>query len=116
MHELQVTERILNIVLGHAAKNRVQKVVGINLRIGEMSDLENEWIQHYFDYLAKDTPAAGAKLKIERVPVVMECDKCSNNFQVDLKQEKEINCPDCGSNRYKLISGRDYYIKDMEVI
>ncbi len=57
MHELQVTERILDIVVKHAEANSVQKVLSIQLRIGELSDLENEWIQKYFDYLSKDTVA-----------------------------------------------------------
>ncbi len=116
MHELQVTERILSIVVSHAEKNKVQKVMSIALRVGELSDLEDEWIQHYFDYLAKETVAAGAKLKIERVPVVMRCNDCSNSFQIDVKERKEIVCPECDSKSCVLISGRDYYIKDMEVM
>jgi len=91
MHELQVTESILSIVLKHAEANRVNKVVAIHLKIGELSDLENEWIQHYFDYLSKDTKAEGAKLKIERTPVVLRCNKCSNSFEVNIKQMQEGN-------------------------
>lgn len=116
MHELPVTERILDVVLSHAKRNNVQRVVGINLRVGELSDLENEWIQHYFSYLAKDTVAADAKLNIERVPVVMSCTSCQHTFQVDIKEMKEIQCPECGSRKCSLISGKEYYIKDMEVI
>ena len=116
MHELPVTERILDIIVSHAKRNNVQKVVSVNLRVGELSDLENEWIQHYFDYLAKDSVAEGAKLVIERVPVVMRCNGCTNSFQVDVKEMKEIECPDCDSKDYTLVSGKDYYIKDMEVI
>lgn len=114
MHELQVTERILNIVLNHAAKHQVQKIVSINLIIGELSDLENEWIQHYFSHLAKDTLAAEAKLIIERVPVVMSCNACAETFQVDIKEIKEIICPQCGGKACTFVSGKEYYIKDME--
>lgn len=116
MHELPVTERILDVVLSHAKRNNVQRVVGINLRVGELSDLENEWIQHYFSYLAKDTVAADAKLNIERVPVVMSCSSCRHTFQVDIKEMKEIQCPECGSKKCTLVAGKEYYIKDMEVI
>jgi hydrogenase nickel incorporation protein HypA/HybF len=116
MHELQVTERILNIVINHAQKNNVTKVMSISLRVGELSDLENEWIQHYFDYLAKDSVAAGAKLVIERVPVVMRCDECGHSFEVNIKEIKEIQCTECESKTCTLVSGKDYYIKDMEVM
>lgn len=80
MHELPVTQSILEIVLKHAHANGVTKIHTINLAIGEMSDLENEWVQRYFDYLSKNTLAQGARLNIERTPVVLKCESCSHNF------------------------------------
>ena len=116
MHELPVTEKILDIVLSHCKKNNVQKVISVSLRVGEMSDLEDEWMQRYFDYLTKETMAAGAQLKIERVPVVMKCEACSHSFEVDVKSREEIACPECRGKKCILVSGKEYYIKDMEVI
>jgi len=115
MHELPVTESILNIVLSHARANKVRKIVRINLIVGELSDLEDEWIQRYFDYLSKDTIARDAKLNITRAPVILKCDACANEFQVDIKQQKDIVCPECSNKSCSLVSGREYYIKDMEV-
>jgi hydrogenase nickel incorporation protein HypA/HybF len=115
MHELPITQSILDIVIKHALNNNVKKVISITLRIGEMSDLEDEWIQRYFDYLSKDTVADEAKLKIERTPVVMKCNGCFHSFEVKIKEIKEIVCPECGSTKnFSLISGREYYVKDME--
>jgi len=116
MHELAVTERILAIILKHAQANNVNKVLSIQLKIGELSDLENEWIQKYFDHLSKGTIAENAKLKIEKSPVVMECDECGLSFEVNIRESSEIQCPECANKRCSLISGREYYIKDMEVI
>ena len=73
MHELPITESILRVVLKHAETNKVRRVVTIHLQIGKLSDLEDEWIQRYFDYLSKGTLAEGAKLKIERMnPLIFE--------------------------------------------
>jgi hydrogenase nickel incorporation protein HypA/HybF len=116
MHELPVTEGILNIVLKHAASAGVKKVVSISLKIGEMSDLEDEWIQRYFDYLSKDTVAQGAKLKIERVPVTIRCNVCSEVYPVDIRKVSDACCPACGSDKGSMVSGREYHVKDMEVI
>jgi hydrogenase nickel incorporation protein HypA/HybF len=116
MHELQVTQRILDIVLKHAQANNVTRVLSIQLRIGELSDLEDEWVQKYFDYLSKDSVAANAKLKIERTPVVMQCDACEHSFPVNIKEIKAFQCPECESKKCSMISGREYYIKDMEAI
>jgi hydrogenase nickel incorporation protein HypA/HybF len=115
MHELPITESILNIVISYAEKNAVKKVIAINLRVGRLSDLEDEWIQRYFDYLSKGTVAEGAKLNIERTPIKLECNSCSTSYEVEISNMSETNCPGCGKNDSKLISGREYYIKDMEV-
>ena len=76
MHELPVTEGILQIVLKHAEMNSVQQVMAIHLQIGKLSDLEDEWIQRYFDYLSKGT-IAQAELKIERMPIMVQCTACA---------------------------------------
>jgi hydrogenase nickel incorporation protein HypA/HybF len=116
VHELQVTESILAIALKHAAANDAEKILSIQLKIGELSDIENEWIQKYFDYLSKDTIASGATLDIERTPVVMQCDQCSHSFAINIKEMKEIQCPQCNSKQCTFVSGREYYIKAIEVL
>ena len=115
MHELPVTESILKVVLKYAAANTVSKVVSVKLEVGKLSDLADEWIQRYFDYLSKGTIAEGAKLKIERTPVIMKCGACSTSYEVHVGDMKEVVCPNCGESGGELLSGREYYIKDMEV-
>jgi len=117
MHELPVIESILRTVLRHAVANQVSKIVTITLHIGELSDLEDEWVQRYFDFLSKDTLAAGATLKIERIPIVLKCNQCSRTFEVRRDELGKLGCPGCGaSSDFSLISGREYYIKEMEVL
>lgn len=116
MHELPVTESILKIVLTHARKNNVHRVVTIHLQVGRLSDLEDEWMQRYFDYMSKGTPAEGAKLAIERTPIRLECNACSASYAVETAGEISSPCPECGRKDARLISGREYYIKNMEVL
>lgn len=115
MHELPVTEEILKVILKHAQRNNVQRVVSINLQIGKLSDLADEWIQRYFDHLSKSTVAEGAKLKIERIPIKMQCNSCSQSYEVEMAGLENLACPACGEKGGSLLSGREYYIKDMEV-
>ncbi len=115
MHELPITESILKIVLKHAEMNNVRKVLTIHLQVGKLSDLEDDWIQRYFDYLSKGTLAEGAKLKIERTPVVMQCNACSTSYEVEIESMGDLACPACGEQGSTLLSGREYTIKEMEV-
>lgn len=116
MHELPVTESILKIVLAHAEKNDVRRVMTIHLQAGRLSDLEDEWIQRYFDYLSRGTPAEGAKLQIERTPIRLECSACAASYTVETAGELNTPCPECGQKDSRLISGREYYIKSIEVL
>jgi hydrogenase nickel incorporation protein HypA/HybF len=114
MHELPVIQSILDIVLNHARMNQVSKVRSIALAVGELSDLQDEWLQRYFDYISKGTLAEGARLVIERTPVVLKCGKCAKEVQVNPAGMKDIVCPECGNKEFTLVSGREYFIKSME--
>jgi hydrogenase nickel incorporation protein HypA/HybF len=115
MHELPVTQSILDIVLKHAMMNRVTKVHSISLAVGGLSDLQDEWIQRYFDYISKGTLAEGARLVIERTPVVLRCGGCGENVPVEVNRMKDLICPVCGNKEFTIVSGREYFIKGMEV-
>ena len=116
MHELQVTHRILDIVLRHARANGANMVVSIQLKIGEISDLENEWIQKYFNHISKGTLAENAVLKIEKIPVVLKCNDCAHSFEVNIRQIKDFQCSECAQKKCTIISGSEYNIKSIEVI
>ena len=116
MHELPVINNILKVVLKHAGDNNVKKVVAVHLQVGELSDLEDKWMQQYFDHLAKGGIAEGAKLKIERTPVVMKCSDCGHSYVADIKKDKKLMCPECKSEKNTLVSGREYFIKNLEAI
>ena len=115
MHELPITESILKIVLKHAEMNSARRVMVIHLQVGKLSDLEDDWIQRYFDYLSKGTLAEGAKLKIERTPIMMQCNACSTSYEADMARMSDLVCPACGEKGGTLLSGREYIIKEMEV-
>jgi hydrogenase nickel incorporation protein HypA/HybF len=115
MHELPITESILNIVLKHAGMNNARQVMSIHLQVGKLSDLEDVWLQRYFDYLSKGTVAEGAKLKIERTPVRVQCSACPVSYEAEVAEIGNLVCPACGGNRGTLLSGREYFIKTMEV-
>ena len=116
MHELPITERILDVVLRHAAGQRISKIVRIHLRIGELSDLQGEWIQHYFDYLSRGTLAENAQLAITRAPIVVSCSACARSFEIKREELGHATCPDCGEPGLELVSGREYFIENMEVL
>jgi len=115
MHELPVMKSILDIVVKQAEMHRVRKVRAIHLEVGMLSDLEEEWMQRYFDYLSKDTIAHKAELRIQWIHIAFQCQDCKKSFEVERKSLQDVACPSCGQKKLTLVSGREYRIKNMEV-
>lgn len=114
MHELAVTHEILEIVLRYARRNRVSRVHRITLEIGELSDLEQPWIQRYFDAISRGSLAEGAVIEVETPPCRFHCDACGNEFVMSLSADEPVLCAGCGSKEVRMISGAEYKVKSME--
>ena len=112
MHELPVTEQIMEIVLGHARKAKAQRVLKINLVIGELSSFAGESIQFYFDLFSKGTEAENASLSISRVPARARCQACKQEFNPG---GMNWFCPSCGGAIEEILGGREFYIESIEV-
>ena len=73
MHEMAVTQAMLNMALEHAKGHHI---TDIYLRVGRMSAVVPESVEIYFDYLSQDTLAEGARLHFEYQPIEMTCADC----------------------------------------
>ena len=114
MHELPVTHDILEIVLKHALRTHVKKVYKVFLEIGAMSDLEQEWIQRYFDTISKGSVAEGAQIEVQKIPCRFLCNHCGEVFVADMYSDENISCQRCGAADADMISGAEYTVKSME--
>ena len=117
MHEMAMVKNIQNIVEKHAETNNVKKVVTITIGAGELSGFVETLVQRCFGYLSRGTITEGAKIKLEIDPIVLGCEKCGENFKPQDSKINEATCPQCGATKnLKLVSGRDVYVKHMEVL
>ena len=115
MHELGVTRSIVDVVLRNACAQQAKQVLSVSLVIGEMRNLEEEWVQRYFDRCAKGTLAEGAKIKIQKVPMAFYCNDCGSTFQLAMGSDRHMCCPDCGSENYDMVTGGELLIKEIEI-
>jgi len=112
VHELGITENIVNIAVAKAREEQASKITAINLVIGELSGVVSDCIQFYFDSFSKDTMAEKAILNFKLVPAQVRCRNCSNAF---CPQETLWTCPDCQSQSVEIVGGRELYIESMEI-
>jgi hydrogenase nickel incorporation protein HypA/HybF len=112
MHELAVTESILEIALKHARAANAGRITQLNLVVGKLASIVDDSVQFYWDIISKDTPAAGARLVFRRIPGRMQCQACNAEFPVD---GHSYACPHCGSNGVKVIAGNEFFLESIDV-
>ncbi len=112
MHELAITQSILDIAEQVAREHGATRVREVRIMLGEYSGVVPQCVQDYFDVISQGTIAQGAVLNIQRLPVVIHCQDCGQDSQID---RRHVRCPQCGSTHLKLIQGREFYIESLEV-
>ncbi len=112
MHELTITQSILSIALEKANEVKSGKITRINLTLGELSGIVDESVEFYFDFLSKDTIAAGASLIFEKPPAQLRCRKCGRVFS---PKDFDWTCPGCREQKVEVVSGRECYVSSIEV-
>ncbi len=112
MHELSITQTLLDIVLEQAAANDAQRVGQVRLVIGEMSGIADESVRFYFELLSKGTIAEGACLAVRRVPATARCRECGERFAFD---RLSWVCPTCGAVQIEIVEGKEMHLESLEV-
>jgi len=112
MHELSVTENILNIASKHANQSKAIRVTDIHLVIGTLSSIIDDSVQFYWDILTKETICEGANLHFERVPAELLCLDCNLTYAI---QSGLSPCPNCGSVRVNVVAGEEFWLESIEI-
>ena len=118
MHELSVIYPIIQIADRIAKENKVEHITELRLLVGELHDIEEKWVNHYYQRFCKGTTLEGSELKIRKLPMVFRCKACGGeqsytHFEfagVDLK------CNSCACTDMEMLSGRELQIESIEYI
>lgn len=113
MHELSITQSILDIVLRHAQQAGATRILGINLVIGELTGFVDDSIQFYFDFLSRDTAAQGAQLNFERLAARVRCHACGAEYAPP--DSRLWACPECEALGGEIIAGREFSVASIEI-
>jgi hydrogenase nickel incorporation protein HypA/HybF len=113
MHELAVTESIMDIAMRHAEKAGAHRILAINLVIGDLTGFVDDSIQFYFDFLSKDTIAQSAQLNIERVPARVRCHVCGAKYVPP--DSRLWTCPECKALGGEVIGGKEFSVTSIEI-
>ena len=112
MHELSVTQNLLDIVLQHAEDHDARQISVIHLVIGQLASIVDDCVQFYWDIISADTIAQGATLDFRRIPAQLRCDSCQQSYPL---RGDDWTCPYCGASAAHLVAGEEFYVESIEV-
>jgi hydrogenase nickel incorporation protein HypA/HybF len=112
MHELSVTENILEIAVRHARQAQATRVTDIHIIIGQLSSIVDDSVQFYWDMISEGSLCAGAKLHFERRPARLTCSECGTSYTL---QGELMACPSCNSAQVRVVSGEEFLLQSIEI-
>ena len=115
MHELPILRDIVTVALKHAERAGAERVAAVDLTVGELRDLNEVWMQRYFDFVTAGTPAEGATLRVTRSRALFECHSCSATFGFDIRAGGDVSCDRCHTRDVELITGNELLIDSIDV-
>lgn len=108
MHELGITQSIVEIVAEHAGSAKVNRVT---LEIGRLSAILPDAIRFCFDVCTQGTELDGAQLQIIEILGRGRCRQCGQELEM---KDFLARCA-CGSIDLECIAGQELTIKEMEL-
>ena len=111
MHELTLSQSIVDLVVECARKEGVRAVTRVVVEVGIAAGVEPDAMQFCFGLVAADTVVQGAELAIETIGLQARCRNCSCEFQ---PVRLISSCPRCGSYAPDLLNGRELRVKSFD--
>lgn len=124
MHELSITQAILETALRYAAQNGAQRINALHLHVGALSGVVADSVRFYFEFVSRGTLAEGAQLYFETLAPRARCRACGRERALPLHsaapeewfvQLESLDACSCGQRFYELAGGFDCFLDSIEV-
>lgn len=109
MHELAITQSVVDAVLDKTGDRRVTTV---RVKVGRLAGVVPDAMRFCFDLVTTGTTLEGAELEIEQPPGRAHCRSCGDEFGLT---ELVLLCP-CGSADIEVTTGRELLVSSVEVV
>jgi hydrogenase nickel incorporation protein HypA/HybF len=99
MHEAAIAQSIIDEIRAQASCHGFSRVRSVHLKLGRLNGAVPASLDFAFGVLSKGTPAEGATISVQAIPLVIYC----------------THCHSCGLPCSKIVSGRELTIEALEV-
>jgi hydrogenase nickel incorporation protein HypA/HybF len=113
MHEVSIAGGLLSAAEKECRRQGYSSIQQITVRIGKASGVMPEALLFAFEAMKQETIAHEALLTIVEVPVSGHCAACNADFVAE--GTFVLCCPHCNGTSFRVQSGRELEIAEMEV-
>ena len=113
MHELSIAMSIIELVEEESSRRGGVQVTAVHLKLGALSGVVKEALLGSFEMACEDTPAKGARLTIEDVPILIFCRSCQAQRPVSSMQL--FCCAECGTPSSEVVQGKELEVVALEI-
>jgi hydrogenase nickel incorporation protein HypA/HybF len=113
MHELSIVMSIVESVTESLKAYPGARVKEVRLRVGALAAVIPESLEFCYGIAAEGTPLEGSRLMIHLLPVVVHCEPCGLDAEIEGVQS--FRCPRCGEPCGELRQGRELEIDSVEI-
>lgn len=111
MHEISLVRNIFR-TLEEEFPNDMQRIRGIYLKAGLLSNVQPILMQNAFQAVLEDQPKYNqTSLHVEVLPILIQCDLCGQTSEVE---QYRFVCSHCGRPSRNVIQGEELLISKVE--
>ena len=112
MHELSIAQALVEQVEKTVRGEGALRANRVLISVGALSGADPEALLGAFPLVAEGTVAEGAELVVEKVPARVRCRACGGESAAE---GFFVGCGLCGSREVELVSGRELYLRSVEI-
>lgn len=113
MHELSIVTSIVETVTESLTSYAGARVIEVRLRVGALASVVPESLEFCYGIASEGTPLEGSRLVVNVLPVVIHCERCAQDAELDGVQS--FRCPRCGDLCGEIRQGRELEIDSIEI-
>lgn len=112
MHELGLTQHLVEIAERAAKENGAMQVRSVTVEIGGLAGVVPESVEFCFEACSRGTLLEGSRLEIIFIPGRARCYDCHVECAIDTYT---VACPGCGGFSLERLQGEELRVIEMEV-
>lgn len=112
MHELGIVIQIVKQMEVYMEEHKISKIDKLVLQVGELSGVYPKYLEDVYPIAVEHSKLEDTKLVLDVTPGIGKCTSCDFTYNL---MENNNTCPLCEGKEYRIITGKDFLIKEIHV-